>query len=602
MSARLARRLLAGLLLASLASSCAYYNTFYLAKKYYDTGTNHMPYLVDKPVSVDQASFNKSIDYSKKVIAQYAKSKWVDDAYLLWARALLGKDDPLQTINMLQTFTDRYPKSSIAPEARFYLGVAYLHARKYREGELELAEFLKRAPKHNLVEYALLERSRALYQLKRYDEAERAAATIIEHHLHTRLLTEAQNSKADALFAMGEFARARVGYHVLGESAETDEDRLAYLFREADCLEGMQAWDTELALLRGAQSHEAPPPPPAPPGQVSNAPPPTNDRYGRMMVRIGTALLLKGKLDDGLTAYRSVVEDYPRTPLAAEAQYRIGYAYETTADDFDKARDEYAKVKDIAANSAFVDQARQRQQNLDRLATFRKAGKDSLETRAEAGFLLAEQYLFQINKPDRALEEYQKIATDMAGTPYEAKALMAQAWVLSRKLDRKSEADSLFWVVVRQHPATEAQLASRDYLEMEGNEVPQDLIQLPKQTLAQSQEPAPALSPVPGTTTPLGSQASHSAAPGVVTPPAMLMGGAGPGGMPNEAPLLPPVAPAATAGTALGPPMPDSSGGVVAPDTSRGGMAGTAPDTSHVRQGVMPPPAQPASRDTTRKP
>jgi len=597
MNARLLRRLAALVLLAAFASSCAYYNTFYLAKKYYDTGAGHMPYLVDKPVTVDQNSFNKSIDYSKKVIAQYANSKWVDDAYLLWARALLGKDDPLQTVNMLQTFTDRYPKSPIANDARFYLGVAYLHARKYREGEQELAAFLKKAPKHDLAEYALLERSRALYQLKRYDEAERSAANIIEHFPHTKLLTEAQNSKADALFAMGEFARARVGYHVLGQGADTDEDRLAYLFREADCLEGMQAWDQELALLKGAQSHEAPPPPPVAPGQAQSAPAPNNDRYGRLMVRIGTALMLKGRLDDGLAAYRSVVRDYPRTPLAAEAQYRIGYGYETTADDFDKARDEYAKVKDITANSAFVDQARQRQLNLDRLAQFRTAGRDSLQARAEAGFLLAEQYLFQINKPERALEEYQKIATDMPGTPYEAKALMAQAWVLSRKLDRKAEADSLFWVVVRQHPATEAQLASRDYLEMEGGEVPQDLIKLPKQTLAQSQDAAPALSPVPSVATPLGSQVPRNA-PGVVVPPAMLMGGAGPGGTPNEAPLRAP------AGTAIGPPVPDSSGGTIgAPaDSGRGGMAGTAPDTSRAHQGVIPPPAQPASRDTTRKP
>ena len=37
-----------------------------------------------------QQAYNKSIEYSKKLLAQYPKSKWVDDAYLLWARALLG--------------------------------------------------------------------------------------------------------------------------------------------------------------------------------------------------------------------------------------------------------------------------------------------------------------------------------------------------------------------------------------------------------------------------------------------------------------------------------------------------------------------------------
>src|SRR5439155_10626382 len=155
------------------------------------------------------------------------------------------------------------------------------------------------------------------------------------------------------------------------------------------------------------------------------------------------------------------------------------------ADDFDKARDEYARVRDIA-NSAFAAQAGSRLANLDRLAKFKGTGKDSLGSSAEAAFLLAEQYLFQVSKPERALEEYRKIEQQFAGTPYAAKAITAEAWVLSRKLDRRAEADSLFWVVVRKHAATEAQLAARDYLEMEGAEVPEKLIKLPVLHLARA--------------------------------------------------------------------------------------------------------------------
>ena len=60
--------------------------------------------MVDRSAAIDNQNFNKSIDYSKKVIGQYPKSKWVDDAYLLWARSLLGKEDPRQTVTMLQDF------------------------------------------------------------------------------------------------------------------------------------------------------------------------------------------------------------------------------------------------------------------------------------------------------------------------------------------------------------------------------------------------------------------------------------------------------------------------------------------------------------------
>ena len=47
-----------------------------------------------------------------------------------------------------------------------------------------------------------------------------------------------------------------------------------------------------------------------------------------------TRRLLAGQLPQALNLYASVLQDYPRSQLGAEAQYRIGFAYETGADDF----------------------------------------------------------------------------------------------------------------------------------------------------------------------------------------------------------------------------------------------------------------------------
>src|SRR5262249_2634170 len=83
-----------------------------------------------------------------------------------------------------------------------------------------------------------------------------------------------------------------------------------------------------------------------------------------------------------------------------------------------------------------------------------------------------------------ALEAYAAIVTDHPGTPAAGKALNAQAWVLQRKLNRSAEADSLWWKVVHEYPATEAQLAARDYLEASGTMVPVALIQGPEERVA----------------------------------------------------------------------------------------------------------------------
>jgi TolA-binding protein len=462
--------------------SCAYYNTYYLARKYYFKATAGDPYAVDGPAQGSAANFNKSIDYSKKVLAQYPTSKWVDDAYLLWAKSLLGRDDPIQTVNMLQDFGTRFPKSGLDAEALFYLGVGNRNSRRNVEALTALDEFLRRAPRNSLAPNAQLERARALAALERPAEAAEAASQVIERYPKSPLVGRALALRAEARLASGDYERARSDFHALGSQAVDDEQRLNFLLREADCLEAAHLSSQELLLLKDALSHEPEAIVPDTTGGKRPVAPvsPAAQRWGRLMVRYGTAQLQAGGLDEALTAYGRVTRAYPHTELGAEAQYRIGFAKETVAENFDGARVEYGRVRDVMPTGASATLAGQRLANLDRLAQYRTAGGDTLQKRAEAGFLLAELYLFTHDRPERALEEYRNIARTYDGTPYAAKAMNAQGWILSRKLHREASAESLFWRVIYDYPATEGQLAARDYLESAGRTVPDSLIKLPE--------------------------------------------------------------------------------------------------------------------------
>ena len=467
-------------------SSCAYYNTFYLARKYYYRATGGAPYAVDGGLQGNATDFNKSIDYSKKLLAQYPKSKWVDDAYLLWAKALLGRDDPIETVNMLQDYRTRFPKSGLGVEALFYLGVADRNAHHYTEALAALDDFLRRAPRHELAPNAQLERARALTALEQPKEAAAAASQLLERYPGSPLAGRALALRAEALLASGDYEQARVDFHALGTQAADDEQRLGYLLREVDCLEAAHRNQEELALIKDALSHEPEVPVPDTTGGKLPVPQtaPAAQHWGRLMVRYGTALLQGGHLDDALAAYGRVARAYPHTELAAEAQYRIGFAKETVAEDFEGARSEYGRVRDVMPGGSSATLAAERLVNLDRLAQYRTGTGDTLQKRVEAGFLLAELYLFTHDRPDRALEEYRHIAQTYNGTPYAAKAMNAQGWILSRKLHRQAAAESLFWRVIYDYPATEAQLAARDYLEFAGRVVPDSLIKAPAPKVA----------------------------------------------------------------------------------------------------------------------
>ena len=481
------KRFACGLLILALLPGCVYYNTLYLAKRYYNRSFDEVPYALDKNDLSSTPQFPRSIELSKKALVGYPRSKYADDAYLLWAKNLIGSDDPRQAIRMLEDFDTSHPKSSLAADAAFYLGVAQARARKYEPALKTFDDYLARFPKHDMAPYAYYERSRVLLSLERPEDAAQSVTQVIERFPRSKLAVRSRIARGEALVAQKSFDAAREDFRFLGRRAITDDERLDYLLREADCLEGAMKYDEAMGLLKDAIAHVREPARlDTSGGRFAQAPsgPGAND-YGRLKTRMGTVLLRSNHLDDAIASYQRVIEDYPRTPVAAEAQYRLGYAYEISADDFDKARVEYAKVRDIGAGSSYTDQAAARVASIDRLSQYRKtAVADTLEHAAQTEFLVAEQYLFQLDKPARALEEYKKIETAYAGSPWAGKAINAQGWVLSRKLHQKSAADSMFWRVVREYPGTEAQLAARDYLEFEGQAVPTDLIRLPERVVS----------------------------------------------------------------------------------------------------------------------
>jgi tetratricopeptide (TPR) repeat protein len=482
---RLARRCAVLGLLALQLCSCAYYNTFYLARKYYFKATDGQPYEVDRDGTGQRPNYNKSSDYAKKLLGVYPKSKWVDDAWLMWARSLIGTDDPLKAIAMLEEFNTRFPKSELRPDAEFFLGLAFRAAHKHDQAVEHFDAFLKLTPKDELAPYAYYERSKALMSLERYQDAPRRRVSALARPRARR--PGAAPARRGALPAARLAAARRLRDH--RARAPNDDDRFRYPLREVDCPRPAAVRPGEGALERRAP-HVAPPPvPDAPrvsttPGAPGTQPPPVQTYVASCRVHCAAgsrcAWAARSCRPHAAGGGAVQISTTTRAPRCRRAQYRIGFAFETGADDFARARQEYARVKEQGGMSQFSQQAQQRLDNLERIEKYRTAsGADSAERKAEANFLVAEHYLFNLERPDRAVQEYQSIFDSSDAPAVKARAMNAQAWVLSRKLGRKESADSLFWKVVREFPATEAQLAARDYLEAEGHPVSESLIKIP---------------------------------------------------------------------------------------------------------------------------
>ena len=72
-----------------LVASCAYYNTYYNARKSYREALEIAKQYPDNPVSSEEVLLNEAISGAAKILAVYPESRWIDDAQLLLGNALL---------------------------------------------------------------------------------------------------------------------------------------------------------------------------------------------------------------------------------------------------------------------------------------------------------------------------------------------------------------------------------------------------------------------------------------------------------------------------------------------------------------------------------
>jgi TolA-binding protein len=436
-----------GLALAAAVTTagCAYFNTFYSAKKNFEEAELQMSQLPDPEVRASAGTaglYDKAIQGATRILVEYPTTKWVDDALLLIGRSMLAKGDYPAAQEKFGELALNFPTSDLRDQAMFWSGVAAERDRRRVEAIDRYDSLLTVWPQSKLRDQARLRRAN-LYLLAR--EPARAEPDLRELAGRKGAIGyEAGLKLAEALFAARRFAEAREEFTRVAERAPTEQLRTDARLRVGDCDEALSdyeaATETYLTLLREAR---------------------TEDGRARARLRFASALGMAGRVDEGLGQLRNVIEDQPRTPYAAEAAFRSGYLHEVVRDDFAAAREAYDMVAQQLPSSPFVAQATERRASLEDLESFRSARGDSagVDAAAEAVFRSAELYLFQMGKPDKAIEEYTKLTTEYPNSPLAPRATFARGWVKARRLGDAEGARQEFEAVIARWP--ESDVASR---------------------------------------------------------------------------------------------------------------------------------------------
>jgi TolA-binding protein len=403
-----------GIVLLVAFAGCAYYNTFYLAKRYYKDGQRaEERNLSDAPSPEAAQKYDATIRQCAKVLVEYPKSKLVDDALYLMGAAMYGKGDYAGAIKKFGELRAGVPKSPFVPDSRLMEGLARYRRKEYLEAETVFHEVETTYPdikrKWELYYYG----AECEVGLKNFPAAIAWYKRAVDAADKKRRRADALRREGDAYFASAKFDSAQIVYAQCLKAEEIGSRRLDLAFKRGDALEQLKRFDEALEFYESWKPFAV-----------------NEKRQGEIMIRINAILALKGKTKEAIAGYRLLVDQYPHTPVAYEAQFRLGYLYESQLGDLDAAGREYDKLKEEPGYSEFQMQGKRRSASLATIKQYRTTlASDSTQARARSAFLLAELYYFQIEKVDSALIQYEAVEQNFPKSPYAPKAAFARLWI-----------------------------------------------------------------------------------------------------------------------------------------------------------------------------
>jgi TolA-binding protein len=406
-------------------AGCAYYNTFYLAKRYYKDARKEQEKSVSGAVAAGAASrYDQVIRQCMKVITEYPKSKYVDDALYLMGASLYGKGDYAGAIRRLDELETKFPKSPFIADARVVKGLAHYRRKDYDTADSVLVALSTIYPKHSRRWEIYFYEGESRFAQRDYPGALPWYRRAIDVAGERREKSEALRRTGDALFEADRMDSAQMVY---GEALRVEErpgPLLDIVLKRADALRNLKRYE-EAASFIGPW----------------RAPAAEENREGEVLLRIYELQGLQGRPRDAIKGYQDLVEHYPNTNVAFESQFQIGYLYETALNDLDAAAREYDKMKAMGSNS-FAVQATRRSQSLATLKQFREQmAADTTAAGARTAFRLAEVYYFELGKTDSALVQYQSVETAYPKSVFAPKSAFARLWITA--YDRSDTTDAM---------------------------------------------------------------------------------------------------------------------------------------------------------------
>ena len=336
------------LLFVVFSSSCAYYNTFYNAEQYFEEAEKLRLEKDGEMIPISAMDkYGKTIDKSKKVIEDFPESKYVNEALLLMGKARYYRSDYDLAIDNLKVIMND-GSDKIKEEAKYWQALC-----KWKKGSVsasidELNTLLNNSKSKRIKAKCYLSLAEIANESKGVDLS-------LDYLQKAAKLTTNRNERgviygklSKMAFDKQEYTLAKDGYNnVIAFSLSKDKIEDAHL--------------QILKILRIENNYRS--------AEKKIKSMLLDDKFNRISGELELELVqlykAQGDFEDIESRLETIVNDYQRTTVSAEAYYQLGRIHTSDKWDLSKAKEYFDMVSKESSRSIYSPMAKNYSRAID---------------------------------------------------------------------------------------------------------------------------------------------------------------------------------------------------------------------------------------------
>ena len=448
--------------------NCAYYNTFYNAKKAFNEGERirlDQPQADGTIPSLALASYEIAMTNAGLVLRDHSGSSYVDDALVMIGDILAIQGQHQKAIKKYEQVLRLFPKSKFHPYCVYSSAKSHFGAGNARQADEILERFIREYPGDNKTPDAYILRGEIAFSQESFETAIVIFNLYLDKYPNHGRYGDVLSYLVRSNMKLNRFSRARNLVELNLEKFHSED--LSY---QADLMVGeslLQEGSYRKALLKFKSLLS------------QNK---FEHKHPEVMLAMAACQIGLDDSDKAISQYKTIINLYEKNSIyaqeVAQAMFGLGELYQKSAalelaekmfgDAIQKSPRSFWVRNQSDQKTRPIRQLRRLHEHLKNMESVllakRKLKKDNIKDSSDierllknvAGirFQLAEQYLFQLEMADSALSQYRSIEKESVDSSIAAKATFAQAWIYDNFIGDSKQASFLYNSITKNYNET----------------------------------------------------------------------------------------------------------------------------------------------------